>query len=160
MCEEHGFDPTEEELDFITIVDEDGKETKLFVEDEFELEEVTYIVATDLDENGDPKEYPLGEEEYVVLKRITPEGSEQEIVVTVDDQDEAEKVLDYMFELQDDECDMDCENCDIKDECEEEDEDSDTCYECGEPIEDCTCDEEETCCNCEQPLDECTCDDE
>ena len=93
---------TEEEGVFITLTDEDGTEIDFEVIGEAELEGVTYYAMMPA-ENANAEE---GIIEYVLLKKETDENGEV-LYITLDDEDEFEKVAAYFDELFDSEVDYD-----------------------------------------------------
>ena len=96
------LDITEEEALIVTLTDEDGSEIEFEVIGEAELDGTTYYAMM-------PTENPDAEEgviEYVLLKKETGEDGE-DVFVTVDDEEEFEKVANYFDELFDSEEDYD-----------------------------------------------------
>ena len=77
-----------EEIEYYTLTDEDGNESQFELIGEAEIDGVTYYALTELDEEGNQIS-----DEYVVL-RVESEGDE-DILVSIDDDDEFEKVADY-----------------------------------------------------------------
>ncbi|MCI8387748.1 MAG: DUF1292 domain-containing protein [Clostridiales bacterium] len=73
-----------EEEDIFTLTDEDGTEQQFQLLGSCELEGVEYLALVPLDEDS---------EEYVILKRETDEDGE-DILVTIDDDDEFDRVAD------------------------------------------------------------------
>ena len=95
------LDITEEEALIITPTDEDGSEIEFEVIGEAELDGTTYYAMM-------PTENPSAEEgiiEYVLLKKEVEDG--EDVFVTVDDEEEFEKVANYFDELFDSEEDYD-----------------------------------------------------
>lgn len=95
------LDITEEEALIITLTDEDGSEIEFEVIGEAELDGTTYYAMM-------PTENPSAEEgiiEYVLLKKEVEDG--EDVFVTVDDEEEFEKVANYFDELFDSEEDYD-----------------------------------------------------
>ena len=87
--------------DFITIVDDDGTEYELEHLDTIEYGNKTYMamLPTDIDEKNDD----FG---FIILRVETEDG--EEILVTVDDDDELDRVYDeFLKTLFDDEDDED-----------------------------------------------------
>ena len=84
MSEEFGSD-------FITIVDEDGNESELELLDTIEYEGESYsaFLPADMDEK-DP-DYGI-----IILKSIVEKG--EELLGSVDDEDELNRVYDYFME--------------------------------------------------------------
>ncbi len=93
---------TEEEQFIITLTDENGNDIDFEVIGEAELEDVTYYAMMPL-ENANAEE---GLIEYVLLKKETDENGE-DMFVTLDDEDEFDKVAAYFDELFDSEVDYD-----------------------------------------------------
>lgn len=93
---------TEEEQVIITLTDENGNDIDFEVIGEAELEDVTYYAMMPL-ENANAEE---GLIEYVLLKKETDENGE-DMFVTLDDEDEFDKVAAYFDELFDSEVDYD-----------------------------------------------------
>ena len=92
----------EEESNIITLTDEDGKEIDFEVIGDAEIDGVVYYAMTPagvLDNNE-------GIIEYVLLKLVEDEDGE-EVFVTVDDEDEFDKVADFFDDLFDSEEDYD-----------------------------------------------------
>ena len=95
------LDITEEAALIITLTDEDGSEIEFEVIGEAELDGTTYYAMM-------PTENPSAEEgiiEYVLLKKEVEDG--EDVFVTVDDEEEFEKVANYFDELFDSEEDYD-----------------------------------------------------
>ncbi len=98
---ENEFEVSEEEALVITLTDEDGTEIEFEVIGEAELDGTTYYAMM-------PTENPSAEEgiiEYVLLKKEVEDG--EDVFVTVDDEEEFEKVANYFDELFDSEVDYD-----------------------------------------------------
>ncbi len=94
--------PEEEEGIFCTLTDEDGKEIDFEVIGEAEIDGAYYYAMEPVGaENSDD-----GIIEYVLLKKDTDEDGE-EVFVTIDDEDEFDKVAAYFDEMFDDEADYD-----------------------------------------------------
>ncbi len=74
----------EEEVQIFTLTDENGVENDFELLHSMEIEGATYLalIPVSEDENG----------EYVILKLIEEDG--EEVLVTIDDDDEFEKVAD------------------------------------------------------------------
>ena len=70
--------------DFITITDEDGKEYELEVLSTIDYEGSTYLALIPAGAEDDPE----AELEVSILKKVMEDG--EEILVTVDDEDELE----------------------------------------------------------------------
>ena len=84
MADEQMF----EEQDVFTLTDEEGKEQQFSLLASTEVDGTMYLALEPLDENPD--------DSYVILKLITDENGE-EALVTIDDDDEFDKIAD-MFE--------------------------------------------------------------
>ncbi len=93
---------TEEEALIITLTDEDGSEIEFEVIGEAEIDGTTYYAMMPT-ENVNAEE---GIVEYVLLKRETDEDGE-DLFITLDDEDEFEKVANYFDEMFDSEVDYD-----------------------------------------------------
>jgi len=93
MSEEYG-------PNFVTLTDDEGKEIELEYIDALEMNGETYMAFFPVVEEGKEED----EEEYglVILKQAIEEG--EEILVTVDDEDELNAVYDkFMEQLMEDE---------------------------------------------------------
>ena len=99
---EKDIEITEEEATIITLTDENGNDIDFEVIGEAELDDVTYYAMMPL-ENANAEE---GLIEYVLLKKETDENGE-DMFVTLDDEDEFDKVAAYFDELFDSEVDYD-----------------------------------------------------
>ena len=93
---------TEEEALIITLTDEDGTEIEFEVIGEAELDGVTYYAMMPT-ENANVEE---GIVEYVLLKKEADENGD-DLFITLDDEDEFEKVANYFDSLFDSEVDYD-----------------------------------------------------
>ena len=91
-----------EESNIITLTDEDGKEIDFEVIGDAEIEGVVYYAMTP----AGAQENNEGIIEYVLLKLEKDEDGE-EVFVTVDDEDEFDKVADFFDDLFDSEEDYD-----------------------------------------------------
>lgn len=85
MSEEYGSD-------FISITDEDGKEYELEVLAELEYEGSKYLALIPADDDG-------GEEDLEVSILKAGEENGEEILVTIDDDDELEAVYSALMDL-------------------------------------------------------------
>jgi uncharacterized protein YrzB (UPF0473 family) len=92
----------EEFNNIITLTDEDGKEIDFEVIGDAEIDGVVYCAMTP----AGAQENNEGIIEYALLKLITDEEGE-EVFVTVDDEDEFDKVADFFDDLFDSEEDYD-----------------------------------------------------
>ena len=99
---ENDIDVTEEEALVITLTDEDGNDIEFEVIGEAELDGTTYYAMMPT-ENANAEE---GLIEYVLLKKEKDEDGE-DLFITLDDEDEFEKVANYFDELFDSEVDYD-----------------------------------------------------
>ncbi len=98
---EKDIEVTEEEALVITLTDEDGTEIEFEVIGDAEIDGVVYYAMM-------PTDNPAAEEgivEYVLLKKEVEDG--EDVFVTVDDEDEFEKVANYFDEMFDSEEDYD-----------------------------------------------------
>ena len=93
---------TEEEALIITLTDEDGTDIEFEVIGEAVLDDVTYYAMMPV-ENANAED---GIVEYVLLKKEQDEDGE-DLFITLDDEDEFEKVAAYFDELFDSEVDYD-----------------------------------------------------
>ena len=97
--------------DFITVTDEDGNEFELELVDTLEHNGVTYYAmfpAVDADEEtGEPKDVDADDEEYglVIMKAIEEKG--EELLSTLDSDEELEEIyqlfMDRFFAEEDEE---------------------------------------------------------
>ena len=86
IIKENGASEEElEEVDVVTLTDENGEELDFVVLGEAEIEGAVYMAL-------EPVENPEGE--YVVLKKVEAEDGEIDLV-TIDDDDEFERVSDF-----------------------------------------------------------------
>ena len=90
----------EEEIDIITLTDEDGKEIDFEVIGDAEIDGVTYFAMTPAGAEANNE----GIIEYVLLKLEKDEEGE-EVYVTVDDEDEFDKVANFFDDLFDEDYD-------------------------------------------------------
>ena len=79
--------------DIITITDDEGNEYELEVLSTLEYNGATYLALVPVDD-GDESE---GELEVSILKKVMENG--EEILVTVDDEEEMEAVYDVMMDM-------------------------------------------------------------
>lgn len=94
------------EADILTLTDEDGVEKDFAVIGDLEIDGNNYLALVPNDEEGD---------EFVILKIAVDEDG-NEMLVTIDDDDEFDKVADafedeLMEECDHDGCDCDCDHC-------------------------------------------------
>jgi uncharacterized protein YrzB (UPF0473 family) len=85
MSDEYGSD-------YITIEDDEGNEFELEHLDTLEFENQTYMAF--LPAEGDEEDEDYG---IIILKVVEENG--EEILATVDDDDEAQRVYDYYMEM-------------------------------------------------------------
>lgn len=74
-----------EEMDIFTLTDEDGNENQFELLASTEIEGVVYLALQPMDDEND--------DSYVILKLVTDENGE-EILVTIDDDDEFDRIAD------------------------------------------------------------------
>ena len=92
----------EEESNIITLTDEDGKEIDFEIVGDAEIDGVVYFAMTP----AGAQENNEGIIEYTLLKLIEDVEGE-EVFVTVDDEDEFDKVANFFDDFLDDEADYD-----------------------------------------------------
>ena len=102
-----------EKDDIYTLTDEEGNESEFEYLGEITLDDNNYLALIPLDGEDD---------EYVILKDTTDENGD-EMLVTIDDDDEFDRVADAFEDTFMDECDLDEQY--VEDEDEDEDEDGD-----------------------------------
>ena len=78
----------EEEDELFTLTDEEGNESQFALVGDLELDGQEYLALIPADTEGDGEE-----DEYVILKVTTDENGE-EILVTIDDDEEFDRVAD------------------------------------------------------------------
>lgn len=88
----------EEEQDIITLTDENGEESDYEVMGTYDEENVTYVALYPLKNNE--------KEEYVILKTQVDESGE-EMLITIEDDDEFDRVADIFEDMLFDEIDYD-----------------------------------------------------
>lgn len=86
-----------EKDDIYTLTDEDGNESEFEYLGEITIDDNNYLALIPLDGEDD---------EYVILKVTTDENGE-EMLVTIDDDDEFDRVADAFEDTFMDECDLD-----------------------------------------------------
>ena len=91
-----------EESNIIPLIDEDGKEINFEIIGDAEIDGVVYYAMTP----AGAQENNEGIIEYVLLKLVKDEDGE-EVFVTVDDEDEFDKVADFFDDMFDSEEDYD-----------------------------------------------------
>ena len=82
MADEKKLQP-EEEAEIVTLTDEDGVESDFEVIGSLELDDNEYLALVPVDSE---------EDEYIILKIMVENG--EEILVTIDDDDEFDRVAD------------------------------------------------------------------
>ncbi len=87
MSEEYGSD-------FISITDEDGKEYELEVLAELEYEGSKYLALVPAEADAEDEEAEL---EVSILKAVEENG--EELLITIDDDDELEAVYNALMDL-------------------------------------------------------------
>ena len=92
----------DEEVEIYTLTDEDGQELEFALIGTVEMKGNKYLamIPADLDDEG---EYL----EYVILKTVIEDG--EEILVSIDDDDEFDDAADYFDDLFSEEIDYDAE---------------------------------------------------
>ena len=90
------------ENDFFTLTDEEGNEIKFEVAAECERDGQRYFAMIPVDDQPDEEDVY----EYVILKAEKDEDGE-DILVTVDDDDEFDDIADYFDDMLSDEADYD-----------------------------------------------------
>ncbi|MBQ9115488.1 MAG: DUF1292 domain-containing protein [Clostridia bacterium] len=91
MAEELNNTPEEFDSEIYTLTDEDGNDAEFELLAQLEDNGITYLAMAPLDETSD-------EDEYVVLKVELDENGE-ETVVSVEDDDEFERIADMFDDL-------------------------------------------------------------
>ncbi len=86
-----------ENENIFTLTDEDGNESEFELLDELNIDDNVYLALRPLDSD---------EDEYVILKIETDENGD-ELLVTIDDDDEFESVADAFEDKFMGECDLD-----------------------------------------------------
>ena len=92
----------ENEREFFTLTDEDGNEIEFELIGTVDVEGVTYHAMIPADQQGEEQ----GFYEYVILKTETDEDGE-EMLVTLDDDAEFDKVADIFDDMFSEEIDLD-----------------------------------------------------
>ncbi len=85
IIKENGAEEEMEEVDVVTLTDENGEELDFIVLGEAELDGNAYMAL-------EPVDNPEGE--YVVLKKVAAEDGEIDLV-SIDDDDEFERISDF-----------------------------------------------------------------
>ena len=92
----------ENEREFYTLTDEDGNEIEFELIGTVEVEGVTYHAMIPADQQGEEQ----GFYEYVILKSETDEDGE-DMLITIDDDAEFDKVADIFDDMFSEEIDLD-----------------------------------------------------
>lgn len=100
--------------DILTLTDDEGNENQFEVIGTHELDGVTYMALVPFDDKAEDRE----EAEYVILKVELDEDGE-EVLVTIDDDDEFDRIADIFDEKLFDEIDYD-DDADIDEDFDEE----------------------------------------
>ncbi len=87
----------EEEIEIITLIDEDGKEMDFEVVGDAEIDGNIYVAVIAVDAQPDKD----GFINFTVLKQVEIEDGEYELV-SIDDEEEFDKVASYFDQLMDD----------------------------------------------------------
>ena len=93
------------ESEYYTLTDEDGNETEFEDVGSAELDGIEYYAMVSTESESEDEEED-GMIEYVILKRDKDEDGE-DIFVTIDDDDEFDRVADYFDDLFSEETDYD-----------------------------------------------------
>lgn len=96
------MDENEREGDFYTLTDEDGNELEFEVIGQAQINDIMYYAMIPVDDQPEDADVY----EYVILKQEKDEDGE-DILVTVDDDDEFDDVADYFDDMLSDEADYD-----------------------------------------------------
>ena len=83
MSEPFANNPEEMEPEIVTLTDEEGVERDFHIIGSLELEENQYLALTDA--SGE-------EDEYIILKIVEEDG--EEVLITIDDDEEFDRVAD------------------------------------------------------------------
>ena len=94
---------SDDESVFCTLTDEDGKEIDFEIIGEAEIDGAIYYAMSPVGEDTESED---GVVEYVLLKKSVDEEGE-DVLVTVDDEDEFDKVANFFDDFLDDEADYD-----------------------------------------------------
>ena len=89
MANEKNLPEEEFEAEIFTLTDEDGKESQFELIGTTEVDGFTYMAMAPVEENSD---------EYVILKVVQDENGE-DMLETIDDDDEFEKVADIFDDM-------------------------------------------------------------
>ncbi len=96
------MDEKEFETEYYTLTDEDGNEIRFQVIGSAEIEGTLYYAMIPVDDQPDEEDVY----EYVILKADKDEDGE-DILVTIDDDDEFDDIADYFDDMLADEVDYD-----------------------------------------------------
>lgn len=88
--------------DVFTLIDEDGVEVQFELLERAEFEGKEYFALVPVEKNPD-----FEDGEYVILRLEEIEGSDEATLVTIDDDEEFERVADFFDDLLFDEVDYD-----------------------------------------------------
>ena len=91
------------ESDYITLTDEDGNDINFEVIAQCEKNDNTYFAMIPVEDDKKESENDICE--YIVLKLVEEDG--EEVLVTVDDDDELDDIADYFDDLFSQEIDYD-----------------------------------------------------
>ena len=91
------------ESDYITLTDEDGNDINFEVIAQCEKNDNTYFAMIPVEDDKKENENDICE--YIVLKLVEEDG--EEVLVTVDDDDELDDIADYFDDLFSQEIDYD-----------------------------------------------------
>lgn len=100
------MDELNQEREFFTLVDEEGKETEFEKIDELEYNGVVYFAMIPADAAEQAKENEDGFCEYVILRKEKDEDGEDSLV-TIDDDEEFDNVADLFDDRFSEEIDYD-----------------------------------------------------
>ncbi len=89
MANEKNLPEEEFEAEIFTLTDEDGKESQFELIGTTEVDGCTYMAMAPVEENSD---------EYVILKVVQDENGE-DMLETIDDDDEFEKIADIFDDM-------------------------------------------------------------
>ena len=89
MANEKNLPEEEFEAEIFTLTDEDGKESQFELIGTTEVDGSTYMAMAPVEENAD---------EYVILKVVQDENGE-DMLETIDDDDEFEKIADIFDDM-------------------------------------------------------------
>ena len=89
IIKENGAEEEMEEVDVVTLTDENGEEMDFVVLGETEMDGAIYYAMIPIEEGSD---------EYVILKVVTDENGE-DMLESVDDDDEFDKVADIFDDM-------------------------------------------------------------